>query len=148
MLQSAKLCHEMKQCASAICKPAFHSDTSRYRAVDTQCYLHHSTGRTLRTLYQTTGCASQHVASSQACGPTFGHTAGGAEHSTVRVLPPAQCQRTFSPELHDILYSVALNVLRLRPLVLLVTAALRYKLLWSNGGMILTGGNRSSRRAT
>ena len=70
-LTSAKLMgHEMKlkQCASARCKPALHYVISRYRAVDTQCYLLRSKGRGYN-LYQTLVCLSQHMASSQAAVP-------------------------------------------------------------------------------
>jgi len=129
----------------AVCKPALRYVISCYRAVDTQCYVHRWKGRAC-SLYQThTYVLVSACGQLTGRGPTLRHTAGGADLGSVRLLPPAQrCQRTFTPELHNILNSVALKVPRLRPLVLLVTVALRYKLLWSIGGMILTGGNRST----
>jgi hypothetical protein len=133
---------EMKQCTSAVCKPAFLCVISCYRAVDKQWYLPRSTGRAYR-LYQTRVLVSA-CGQLTGCGLTLGHTAGGTERGAVRVLQPAQqSQPTFSQVLQNIRNSVTLNVPRLRPLVLgLITVALRYKLLWSIGRMILTGVNR------
>jgi len=55
---------------------------------------------------------------------------------------------TFGPKLPGFQKSTALGGIQLRPVLLPVRARCRRRWLWSTGGMILTGENRSTRKKT
>jgi hypothetical protein len=80
--------------------------------------------------------------------PSSWHTSLGME---LKVQPtvwrePAQMWKHFAVQCYMIYETALLFVLRLGPLVLLVRAVLRWRWVWSNGGMILTGENWSTGR--